>query len=510
MKFLHWLGNAGKVSVATLAGLGGVAAVAGVASWVYLGGENTDNTSFNFAGNPPSNIVYSVGGNADYSAGSGEGGSDLLVSSRNIHILDEQTMREEAAEQMAQSHQSAAQAFSTSGGVALLGNSAYEGDKLGTFQGNGENPMAALSGLNDVIAQAQGGMGGGNGAGGPNGNGNGNGGAGAGNPALASQRPDWGSSAAIGGNGGGGVNNQFVTQANGLGRSAGGANGNVMEQVAGALQAGQNSAQAELSGLPGAGGKFRRGDKLGNNLDSGAGKGNQDRIKASNRLRFAQKRSAAEAKNQHRMAMTTAFVQGERNAGGITLTDGAMVTTGQWQESADMSGNFNAGLKGLDDLQTDLHLEDLQRGADLHALQVKMWKTIITCFIAMLAIVLLVRLARGAGIWAWVFWAAAALVTVAALLLIYNLFDAAGDFSDKWGSSGFATACKWVSGALVLGVGASWFMGTKGKAIAKSTILETLGISAATTVGEQGVESLFSEDSSSSEQSKEYEKERNN
>jgi hypothetical protein len=485
MKFLQWLGKAGKASVATLAGLGGVAAVAGVASWVYLSGDNPDNTSFNLGGNPSSNIVYSVGGNADYSAGSQEGGSDLLVSSRNIQILDEQSLRETEAEEMAQSHKTAAQAFATSGGDALLGNSGYQGDKIGKYSGSVEDPTASLAGLSDVIAKAQGGMGGVNMQGGPNGGAAANGEAEkeGGKPALASsQRPDWGSSAALSGKGGNGVNNQFVTQANGLGRSASGASGNVAEQVAGALQAGEAGASGVLkSVLPNGRGSFGNANKLEQNVGSTGGRGGFDRNKAINRLRFAQKRSTEEAKNKHRMAVTTAFMGGDRRTGGITLEDGSL-TTGQGQGSQDLSGDFKSGLKNLSGFHADMTNEDLKRQEDASQLKSRLWATIGVAIAAMIAIPLL----RCIPIFGW---ALAAAVACAALATIASLFVKAAQYGNDWGSSGLTTVCYILGSVLAGGVAASFFFpGVFLKVIGKvATFLGLGGVKVVTAAAVMGL-----------------------
>jgi len=498
MNIFNWLGKAGKMSVPAIAGLGGVAAVAGVASLVYLNGENPDNTSFNVGGNTSSNIVYSVGGNASYGSGAGAGGQEgetpVLISSRNLRILEDEAMRETNATEMAQSHRSAEQAFATSGGAALLGNSGYEGEQLAQFggagggaaggngSGSGASGMdfsgltSALSNMQNMVGGATGGAVGGA-AGGPNGSPA----AGGNQPSAESKgafdtsnRPSW---ARGGGSGSGGVNNQFVTQTNGLGGSTVTRGGDVSGKIANALQSSEKASQNIVNSTLANSARFSKGGQFGNNLDSNGGRGSFDRNKALNRLRFAQKRSADEAKNKFRMANTTAFLGGERDTGGLTLVDGS-VRTGEGSSSQDLSGEFNAGLGGLNNLQEEMDLEEDTREEDRSNLKSRLWTTIGVAVAAMIAIPCLMKAAQGAGIWAWIYYIAAAIVAVIALAVIVSLFIKAAQYANNWGSSGLTTACYVVGGILAAGVGLS-FIYWKVVSNVMSKVLSKLGLSAA-------------------------------
>lgn len=493
MKLLHWLGKAGKASMATLAGLGGVAAVAGVASWMYINDRPDDSNSFNLGGNQPSNIVYSSGGNADYNNyGGGEGESSvLLASSRNIKLIEQEGIRQAEQEQLAESERFTQQAFATSGSSGLVGNSGYQGNKIQGFEGlagDGDDPMKSLSGLGDMMAraQAQAAAAGGAPAGGPAGAQGGAAGA-DGNPAsLASQnRPDWSKSAALGGGrsgGGQGGSNQFVLQANGRGKAAGPAE---LPNMGDAVKDAQQQAARLTEGMRlGMAGKASFGNnQLGGDMDSHGGR-SQERAKALDRIKFAQKRSADEAANKNRMAVTTAFLDGNRITGGITLDNSAAVSTGAGQSSRDFNSSFHSNLGNIDSTLEDLGNEELERDQDRADLKSKMWNAVTLVVSMMLLIVWAVRTAKAlatnpyTAAAAVAFWIAAAAFTALGLYALGDLWVAANKFTHTWGETGLRNMCRIISGLGIIGLAGSWWLGAAAStAFSKGvmTMLSTLG-----------------------------------
>lgn len=499
MKFLNWLGKAGKMTTATIAGLTAVggAAVVG-ASLLYLQ-EPSDNNSFNLGGDQNTNIVYASGGNRDYGvaapgATTGEMGSSIYVSSGNIDRLDQQAIREQRLAEMAESERNAQQAYAMSGGEGLRsGNTEYEGDRIATENFGGQT-AGMMANMQQMMNQAMSGAvppgaQGGQGPAAPGQEGQ------AGAPSLASAgRPDWGHSAALGGRSGGNGQagaNQFVMQANGRGKAVGEADV-AMSQMGDVMRQAQEQARSMMGNGPKQNSaRFGSGANLDNGLDS-FGRG-RERAIAGDRVTRAFKVSAEGSKNKNRAANEAgkAWLDSNRITGGLTV-DSGNVSTGQGMASKDFEGALSKGMKNMQGKFDEMIDTALQRQEDVNKLQKLIWSTVLNVVLECIAILILLQIAKGGGPFAFVFWAAAGLTTLLAGKDIYDLFKGASDFADKWGSSGLSNTAKWVGAGLGLGVGLSWVFGVTsgdksflGKMVGKFANL--FGISTGSASGALGI-----------------------
>ncbi len=475
MKYLQWLNKAGKTSMAALAGLGGVAAVAGVASWMYINGGD-DGNSFHLGSQQPTNIVYTSGGNADYNTyGAQEQGSSVaLASSRNLKIMEQEDLRAAQREQLAESERLAGQAYGTSESSALVGNSDFQGEKIPEFESmmGGKNPMAGMPDIQGLMAKATANMGGSGAQGGAangaaGGAGRGAAGGNKGPAALSSQgKRDWTTSAALGGRGGGSGEagaNQFVLQANGRGKAVDPAS--AMAEVGDVVKRAQQEAAALMDSSRDAG-KAARASFKNNKVtdrDSHGGRA-QDRARALDRLQFAQKRSAQEASNKNRMAVSTAFLDGNKITGGITLSDGGVgVTTGMGQASKDFNTSFGAGLGKLQEVGKQLVDEELQRRQDRQNLQAKIWRTVGIIVTVMMAIAYLMKMFRRAVTpWEKVAYFVGAIVAAGiGLYSIGDLWVAANEFKHRWNEHTLRDASRIVGVLGTLGIAATFIISYK-------------------------------------------------
>ena len=477
MKYLQWLNKAGKTSMAALAGLGGVAAAAGVASWMYINGGD-DGNSFHLGSQQPTNIVYTSGGNADYNTyGAQEQGSSVaLASSRNLKIMEQEDLRAAQREQLAESERLAGQAYGTSESSALVGNSDFQGEKIPEFESmmGGKSPMAGMPDIKGLMAKATANMGGSGAQGGAangaaGGAGRGAAGGDKGPAALSSQgKRDWTKSAALGGRGGGSGEagaNQFVLQANGRGKAVDPAS--AMAEAGDVVKRAQQEAAALMDSSRDAG-KAARASFKNNKVtdrDSHGGRA-QDRARALDRLQFAQKRSAQEASNKNRMAVSTAFLDGNKITGGITLSDGGVgVTTGMGQASKDFNTSFGAGLGKIQEVGEQLIDEENERRQDRHDLKARLWKTVGFVIGMMAGIVWAVKMSKVSGFWGVVYLGLAIAFTALGILAIGQLWGAANGFFHKWHEATWRDVSRIVSALGVIGIGASWFMGVKAEKI---------------------------------------------
>lgn len=492
MKLFNWFNKSGKMTTATVAGLTalGGAAVVG-ASLLYLQ-EPADNNSFNLGGDQNTNIVYASGSGRAYDYGApgangGEVGSSIRVTSTNIDRLDQQVLREQRREEMAESERDAAQAYRVSQGEGLrTGNTEYEGDQIATqnFGGQMQGMMANLQGM---MAQATGGaQGAPNMPGMPGPQGQPAPGAAAsqaaGGPAAlqTAARKDWSHSAALGGRSGGSGQagaNQFVMQANGRGQAAGGDASAAMSQMGDVMRQAQEQARSLVGGGP----KMQNSARFGSgaNLDGGLdsfGRG-RERAQSGDRITRAFKVSAEGSKNKNRAAneMGKAWLDSNRVTGGLTLDNGSTVNAGQGVASEDITGNVAKGMKNMQAKFDQLEDTALQRQEEAQELQSKLWNTITTTLVLCFGIITAVRIARSALI-AWPFWVLAGVLTAYALYKIGSLLVAANTFGAHWGHTGLTTTSKIVSGVLVAAVGISWLAAVKWVKQMGSTAMKFLGI----------------------------------
>lgn len=491
MKLFNWFNKSGKMTTATVAGLTalGGAAVVG-ASLLYLQ-EPADNNSFNLGGDQNTNIVYASGSGRAYDYGApgangGEVGSSIRVTSTNIDRLDQQVLREQRREEMAESERDAAQAYRVSQGEGLrTGNTEYEGDQIATqnFGGQMQGMMANLQGM---MAQATGGaQGAPNMPGMPGPQGQPAPGAAA-SQATASQaaggpaalqtaaRKDWSHSAALGGRSDGSGQagaNQFVMQANGRGQAAGGDASAAMAQMGDVMRQAQEQARSLVGGGP----KMQNSARFGSgaNLDGGLdsfGRG-RERAQSGDRITRAFKVSAEGSKNKNRGAneMGKAWLDSNQVTGGLTLDNGSTVNAGQGVASEDITGNVEKGMKNMQAKFDQLEDTALQRQQELKELQGKLWSTVLTCIGIMMVLPWLAKI----KIFGIPVFAIAA--TVYAGIQILSLIKAAANFASTWGGSGFSTTAGIVGGLLAAGVAASWIW-MKSWRIFQRTILNLLGM----------------------------------
>lgn len=484
MKLFNWFNKSGKMTTATVAGLTalGGAAVVG-ASLLYLQ-EPADNNSFNLGGDQNTNIVYASGSGRAYDYGApgangGEVGSSIRVTSTNIDRLDQQVLREQRREEMAESERDAAQAYRVSQGEGLrTGNTEYEGDQIATqnFGGQMQGMMANLQGM---MAQATGGaQGAPNMPGMPGPQGQPAPGAAsqaAGGPAAlqTAARKDWSHSAALGGRSGGSGqsgSNQFVMQANGRGQAADGDASAAMAQMGDVMRQAQEQARSLVGGGPKQNSaRFGSGANLDGGLDS-FGRG-RERAQSGDRITRAFKVSAEGSKNKNRAAneMGKAWLDSNRVTGGLTLDNGSTVNAGQGVASEDITGNVAKGMKNMQAKFDELEDTALQRQQELKELQGKLWSTVLTCIGIMMVLPWLAKI-KIFGIPVF-----AIAVTVYAGIQILSLIKAAANFASTWGGSGFSTTAGIVGGLLAAGVAAAWIW-MKSWRIFQRTILNLLGM----------------------------------
>ena len=386
MKFFKWLGNAGRVSAVALLGAGGVAVVGVLGTAAYLLNGPDGNTSFSDLGyTDPDQVVFTTGSNVKYEKGDG---TNPLISSRNIKITDEKEENLRRGEELAarqREMQQYATAYGTSQGDGLVGNPTYAGgEEINQLTGMMNNIQELTA---SVAAGAAGGVP-------PEGKGNGEGeGSGGGISPLTRASTKW----TNGVNGSGGVNPYGGAGSNGIQNewsgSAGGSGGNA-NQVGDIIANAQQEAQSKLEEMRLKGAQPPRPHSHFGQDHNTVGPPSKllERRAAEDRITFAQKRSADEARNKHRLPVTTAFLDGTRVPGGVTLLDGAETfDTGGTQETQDLDPVFKKGLLNnaggyLDSLQK----KSRDREHDGNILRKAMW----ICFGIALAMSILIPLLK--------------------------------------------------------------------------------------------------------------------
>ncbi len=391
MKFFKWLGSAGRVSAAALLGAGGVAVVGVLGTAAYLLNGPDNNTSFSDLGySNPDQVVFTSGSNVGYEKGDG---SNPFISSRDVNITAKEEADRLRGEQFAAQQREMQQygAYGTSQGDGLVGNPTYEG-------GEEIDPnLRNLTGMMDNIqnlASAVGGQAGADGnPGAPGGS------EASGDSSFARAATNWNkgvnSSGGINPHSAGGssqgIQNEWAGSAGG---SASGASAAVGDILANAQQ--QVKQMSEGTRL-GSGTRFSSTrSQFNRDKDSFGALASTDRKKAEDRLTFAQKRSAAEAKNKNRMANTTAFLDGNRVTGGMTFVDAnGTFTTGGTQGTQDLNSNFRKGLSRAGEYLDTVQTKTRDREHDGNILRKAMW----ICFGIALAMATLIPFLKAIPIW---------------------------------------------------------------------------------------------------------------
>lgn len=476
MNIVKWItGRAGKVALSAMqaVGLSAVVGVAGIAAWQYLDAPAETNNMFMPASYDSGEVVYVAGANAGaYAGGSYAGGgtssSSMQISTNTLKRLERQELSQRAAQEMAEyaPDYSAAVAAPAPGAAYQMGGS----DGLGTGA-NAVNefdlknhPLAAMqqgmAGVSNMVAQAQA---------------QAQAQAAAGKPAggtLASAPRNWGASGATGGSSGNAFNSSFSVQDSGKNtRSSAGA-------PAGAGQAGNvfASAQAQAAGMiPPEGARIRGRASFGS---SGFGDSREASVQPGrrvnplkNELEDITHKSAAAAKNRSRSVVegARAFLASSKTSGGMMIT-ADNVTTGQGQGSKDFEQDNAANLRGIKTWSTGLEADVNRRDKDRHDMQTWLWVAIGVSTVAAATIPFIKHITfLGIPIGLIL-----ALVLAAAATAFCAVgFSKAMTFAKTYGSTGYSTAAMAVTGAMVAGVWASFFLSGAHKLITKyaTTIL---------------------------------------
>lgn len=480
MKFFKWLGNAGRVSAAALLGAGGVAVVGVLGTAAYLLNGPDGNTSFSDLGySNPDQVVFTSGSNIGYEKGDG---SNPFISSRGVGLIDDQAVSIQRQKEMAEQREAAEKyaAYGTSHGDGLVGNPNFDADKIETA-----GLRDVMTNLNDSIAAVSAGQMGGQPGGQPGASGGEGGSDGAGGAQLARAATNWSKGVNTSGinphsaGGSQGVQNEWAGSAGG----AGGANA-----VGDILANAQQQAQQRLEGARlGSSREFPKPrSQFGTDKDSFAEKARMQRDRAENRLKFAQKRSAYEAKNKNRMPNTTAFMDGDRITGGMTFVDGkSTFNTGGSQGTQDLSSNFQKRLQGagaaFDAVQGQLY----DRQHDVHTLQKAAW----ICFGIALAMSIAIPFLKAIPIWGHI----AALVALGIGLAAVGVlgYEIIRFLQHGWSYRGWAITATVFAGSSLIGLLSSFFLSKGADTVAEAGKGLGTGVSEGANVGMGGVKSGF-------------------
>ena len=473
MNILKWLKDkTGKlpISLAQAAGITAVVGAAGFGAMSFLSSPADNNNTFM----PPSvnqgQVVYvsQQGGGGQYEANGEVGSSFKAAPSRAIQLANQEAARqaqtralEEAAGHPSYTGQPGEEvnpqlpkAYQVSNADLGLGMGSSADKQLNSSLEAFSTLQNQLSGVtaavNNAQAQAAAGQ--------------------TGKPApqaagqtaaqLASAPRNWGSGGLTrAGGGGSSSSNSFVIQNSGK-------NATAQDQAAATAQAGDAIAQAQAAMAQLREGarmqsrtNFGNSDGLGQDKDADLQRARRFNTKGKDDLTFIRKQTAAINKNKTNAANEggNPFLASTKLSGGLTV-NGEQVTTGQ-SASGDLRSTSDAQLRGigakLGQVQENVDEQDLAR----NELKQWMWAVVPAVLASILAIAILVRIAKHALFASWPYWLAAAALTAGSLLLIYKLFDASNIYrkiggADTWSSLGYA-----LSAVLTAGVGASWMYG---------------------------------------------------
>ncbi len=489
MKLFKWFQNkAGKlpVTVAQAAGLTAVVGAAGLAAISYLGGPSDNNNTFV----PPSayeqgDVVYVAQGPGSYDADGAAGSTFKAAPSRSIQLANQQDMQLRRAQEL--EGFTAQPAFEDPLEVPTLDGKAHElsGGERGLGMGGNkqignsfeilQNMPDQLTGLNDVLANAQKAAaqaGGANGAGvaapGANtsgGSDNAPGEGGAAIPTLARATLSGGPNGAPrAGGGGSGSGSTFVVQNSGKnpGTRAAGPTPEEMAQAGNAIEQARTAmtrlregetlkSQANFGPSGGLSGDRDAMVQKGRNF------GGQGRTELSRIRKHMEKLQASNTLRANAVAEPY-MANGSQSAGMLVNTDNVFIG-----QNGASSGDFRtrapsrAQMKGIQARLDQEQAKADEREAARDALKSWMIEAFFATLGMSVAISILVRLAKGP--WAFIFYAAAAVLTAAALTYIWwgaiqHITEYNGaNGSDTWSILGWVLA-----GVFSTSIGLAWFV----------------------------------------------------
>ena len=479
MNIIQWFKQkAGKVPVSVMqaAGVGAVVAVAGFGAYQYLTAPEENNNAFTPS---PYNeeVVYVAGANGGNYGANGELQSAFRAApSRAIQLTEQQALAEKRAEALRESGSyydgSQQVASAGNGGVGTgyefgaTSNLGMGGDKGAEAEGGMEAFGQAFSGIQDMIknqtaaaqqaadgagaaaqAQAEGGLAGAAMAGSAAGQ------------ALASMTHNWGQSAAKSGNNisATGVNNEFSVQDSGKNVQAG------APVAAGDFNTGAAAGDDPALALNG---KF---SNFGRDRNAYA-KGGRTTGKGGEELEQMRKQSADIANNQFRAANEpgSIFLAGNRLSGGLRVDSGDMPTTGTGTSSGAFDDPYSSVNKGgikdmaqsIDEYADKVELTQKEYEADLDDLQKDFWIMLAAGIGAMIAIPIIINIAKAWGPWAWLGYVLALIPAGLALWRIIEVWQKGSEIYDKWHDNPLITYSdfwnvlgKVVGGLMTLGIG---------------------------------------------------------
>lgn len=482
MNILKFLKNkAGKlpVTLAQAAGITAVVGAAGFGAMSFLSSSSDNTTTFLPPSATQEQVVYvsQSGGGGQYEANGEVGSSFKAVPSRSIQLANQEAVRQAQTRALAESagqntysgqpgeevNPQLPKAYQVSNADLGLGMGGGADKQLNGSLEVFSNIQNQLKGVTAAVNNAQAQARSGQAAQAP----------GAGAPAetsgqtaaqLASASRNWGNGGLTrAGGGGSGSSNAFVIQNSGR-------NAKTQDQASAMAQAGDAIAQAQA-----AMNQMREGSRLQARANFGSSDGlgvDKDAVgqrarrtgQGKDELEFIRKQSAAINASKTNAANEggAPFLASAKISGGLTV-NGDNVTTGTGS-SGDLRSTSNHQLKGiknhLNTVGTNLDNQNLAQDQLLMDMAIMLLTTIAL----MTLITFLVKLARHAGIYAWIFWAAAGVVTALGLAaILFGFLPRVSDFEQNYGSNGWTVAGYILSGLFAVGLGGAWFMGLKSK-----------------------------------------------
>lgn len=479
MNIFKWLKNkTGKlpISLAQAAGITAVVGAAGFGAMSFLSSPADTNNTFLPPTANQGQVVYvsQNGGGGQYEANGEVGSSFKATPSRAIQLANQEAARQ--AQTRALEESAGQQTYQQPGDeVNPQLPKAYQisNTDLGLGMGTGADKQLngsleafstiqnQLAGVTQAVnnAQAQAGQGAKPGAAPQNTSGQTA-------AQLASAPRNWGNSGLThAGGGNSGSANTFTVQNSGK-------NAQAQEAATAMAQANSAIAQAQATMTQMREGNrlqsranFGSSDGLGKDKDAALQRSRRFTGKGKDELAFIRKQTAEINANKTNAANEggAPFLASAKISGGLTVS-GDNVTTGQGSSSGDLRGTFARQMGGINaklgSYETDFEEQKLNKDQLLLDMAVMFATTVAL----MVLIAFLIKLARAAGIWAWIFWAAAGVVTAVGLATIwFGLVPKVASYEQNYGSSGWTTFGYVLSGVFTAGLGAAWLMGLKAK-----------------------------------------------
>ena len=466
------------ITIAQAAGLTAVVGAAGFAAMSYLSSPaDTNNTFIPPSANQGEVVYVAQGGGSGFYESNGEVASTFKAApSRSIQLANQQEMRTQqtrALEDTPTAYDSGEvdvssqmpKAYQMSGADLGLGSGS-------TYDKQAGNPLEAfsslqkqISGVGDVVAQAQ-----------AQAQQGGNAAAASGTAAasgqtaakLASAPRNWGSGGLTrAGGGGSGSANTFTVQDSHK-------NAGDVQAASAMAQAGNAMAQARemLASMQEGGPRMRAGANFGNN-NKGVEGITEDKDAAMARARrygnakaeltFIRKKSAEIAKNKTNAANEggTPFLASTKISGGITVDEGSTLTTKSEGSSGDLRSTADPQMKGVKNyLDNVVQANQDERELARHELKEWLWKMLTLGVAAILTVTILMSIARHLGPVFGAGYAAAAWTTaaVSAGYIWWQSIDKITHYNavcghDKWTLFGWGGA-----GLITGGIGLALFV----------------------------------------------------